>query len=120
VSTSYPSSSRGQPALEQAAQDAIGAVRGQPRHHVPAGYEPEPVSAEEKAEAERLAAEDARICKYCIGVHRYPTTIACPRIAEAELDGDANIRKVRFFEGKAWAKGRVALYEDLSEEASDD
>ena len=91
-----------------------------PHHRIPVGYEPEPLAPEDRAEAERVAAEEARICKYCLGIHRFPTTIACPRIAEAELDGEGHIRSVKFWEGKGWAKGRVVLLEDLHEKDADD
>lgn len=119
-----PAGSRGAPAFDQTALDAIAAARGQQRHWVPpelelpAGYQRAELTDEERAEIQKAADDEARTCKYCLAVHKYPTTIGCPRIAEAELDGDGKIRRVRFYEGMKW-KDRVALVEDLAEEASD-
>ena len=114
-----PGGSRGGPMLEDIAQQVLQQARGQ-RSHIPPGYEPIPLSAEEKAEAEKTAPDDARICRYCIGEHKFPTSIGCPRIAEATLDGDGSIRTVKFWPGKNWAKGRVVFFEDLHEDLEGD
>lgn len=115
-----PGSSRGQPAFDPLAADVIGQVRGQ-RRPLPLAesYERARLTDEERAEAEKAAADDARVCKLCIGIHRYPGTVACPRVAEAELDADGRIRRIRFRDDARWAK-RVALLEDMHEEDADD
>ena len=106
--------------LEETAQQVLQQARGQ-RQYVrpPEGYEPVPLSDEEKAEAAKASGE-SRICRYCIGEHTFPTSIGCPRIAEATLDGDGSIRSVKFWPGKSWAKGRVVFFEDLHEGDDDD
>lgn len=80
------------------------------------GYERAELTAEERAEAQKIAAEEARICRYCVGYHKFPTSIGCPRISEADLNAEGAITRVRFFEGKAWAKGRVVFFEDTQED----
>jgi hypothetical protein len=122
-----PGAGRGQPAFDQAAQEVIAAARGQrrpsppPDWENPPGYERAELTPEERAEAQKAADDEREICKFCIGKHRYPTTMACPRIAEAEFSADGKtILRVRFFEGLRWAKGRVALFEDLHESEDED
>ena len=113
-----PGQGRGAPPLEQPAQDTLAAVRGQQRYQAAAVVlppEPPPMTEEERRLAEQAAKDDARTCKYCIGVHRYPTSIGCPRIASAELDGEGQVRKVSFWPGTKWSRGRVIFMEDLLE-----
>lgn len=118
------SSGRGQPAFDQTAAEVIGAVRGQrrpalpPEWENPPGYERAELTDEERAEAAKAADEDARTCRYCLGVHKFPTTIGCPRIAEADLKADGTVSRVRFREDRRWQE-RVALIEDLAEEGVD-
>ena len=119
-----PVGGRGQPAFDKVAQEVIAQARGQQRRYLPpetdagADYERAHLTDEERAEAARVAAAEAEICKYCIGVHRYPTTIACPRIAEADLNGEGRITRVRFREDVKWQQ-RVSLLEDMHEKAKD-
>lgn len=115
-----PGSGMGQPPMDYLAQDAVANLRGQHRSFTRPpewemrGYERAELTDEERAEAQKAADEAALTCQYCLGVHKNPTSIGCPRIAEAELDGDGKIRKVRFREDMKWAS-RVALVEDLEE-----
>lgn len=122
-----PGSGRGQPPFDATAAEVIAAARGQqPRQFVtpPAwdqalGYERAELTDEERAEAKKAADAEAEICRYCIGKHRYPTSVACPRIAEADLDGDGKVTRVRFREDAKW-QARVALLEDLHESEDPD
>lgn len=126
MTTPGPSAGRGQPAFDAPAQDAIAAARGQRRRHgaLPEweqalGYERAELTPEERAEAAKVAAEEARVCRYCLAVHKFPTSIGCPRIAEADLAADGRVTRVRFREDAKWTQ-RVALVEDLAESEGDD
>ena len=114
-----PRQSQGAPPFDALAQDVIAAARGErPQPYIPPPPPEPPLTAEDKAktaEIERLA----RVCPLCIGIHALPGTAGCPRLSSFELDGDGKIKAGTFFEGKAWAKGRVILYEDLKEEDGD-
>ena len=113
-----PRQSQGAPAFDALAQDVIATARGDRRRYVQPPQAEPPLTAEDKAKAaeiERLA----RVCPLCIGIHALPGTAGCPRLASFELDGDGKVRAGTFFEGKAWAKGRVILYEDLKEDDGD-
>ena len=82
---------------------------------------PPVLTPEERAEAEK-AAEENRYCLYCGGIHAGPSTPACPRLATFKLDGDGKVVEGSFWEGTAWAEGRVILAEQAAEdggEASD-
>jgi hypothetical protein len=121
---SAPGSGRGQPAFDAPAQEVLGQIRGQHRFAGPLpGYEPAPLTAEEQAEAKRIAdeaARDALICRFCASVHVKPNTPSCPRLASFELDGDGNVKAGTFWPGDKWKRGRVVPAEDLYEEAGDD
>lgn len=116
---------RGQPPLDQAAMDAIAAARGQQRQYVPPDWEPAgqyeraQLTDEERAEAEK-AAPLSDVCSFCIGKHALPSTVGCPRVAEVTFANDGKtITSVKFWPGRGWAKGRVALLEDLHEGGDD-
>lgn len=111
-----PSASRGSPPLDEAAQQSIAAVRQQ-RPHFPPGYEPFPLSPEEKAEAEKTARDrDEQLCILCAGYHALPSSPACPRLSSVELNGDMKIVKATFWNGRKWAEGRVVFREDALED----
>jgi hypothetical protein len=112
--------SRAGPMLENAAQDSIAAVRQQTRFVVPPEYAPASLTPEDRAEAGKEGADLSRICRYCVGEHLFPTSIGCPRIAEATLASDGTVLSVRFWPGKKWAEGRVVFSEDLPEGDGDD
>ena len=114
MSTPVQPGSRTGPALEQAAQDTLAATRPRPRFTAPPGYEPVPLSAEERAEAQQDTA--GRVCGLCAGYHHMPSTAACPRLASFELDGDGKLKSGTFWPGTKWAKGRVVFYEDTKED----
>lgn len=109
-----PQGGRGQPAFEQAAQDTLAAVRQQPRQRP---LQAPPMSAAEQQLAAQVAADEARICRYCVGIHRFPTSVGCPRIASAELNSDGTVKAMTFWPGRKWAKGRVVFIEDMTEVA---
>jgi hypothetical protein len=109
-----PGGSRGGPALEQAAQDSIAAVRQQRPLVVPPEYAPAALTDEDKTEAAKDQA--AVVCGLCAGYHHMPSTAACPRLASFELDGDGKLKSGTFWPGKKWADGRVVFYEDTKEE----
>lgn len=111
-----PGAGRGAPPLEHLARDVLAAAHGEQRRPL---APPAPLSAEEQALADEAARNLAGICKYCIGLHPLPTTIGCPRIASAELDGDGRIKSMTFWPGKAWAKGRLVFFEDTKEKKKD-
>lgn len=113
-----PGQGRGAPSLEQPAQDTLAAVRGQQRYQGAAAVLPPeapPMTEEERGLAEEAAREDARTCKYCVAVHKYPTSVGCPRIASAELDAEGQIRKVTFWADPDWTR-HVIFAEDLEPE----
>jgi putative hemolysin len=141
----YPGAhtSPGFPALEGVAQDAIAAARSRvdaltrPRFPLPARV----LSEQEKAEALKSAADAA--CVMCGGVHPAPNTPACPRVASCklnpdgriteasfwpdgtsesavEMDGEGNVRSVRYATQSGWPVDRVVLASDLAEESGTD
>lgn len=112
----HPRQSAGQPPFEDAAAATIAAARGERRRPVTV---PQPLTEEDKAEAAKV--EQARLyCTLCGGAHAMPSTPACPRLASFELDGEGKLRAGTFWPGLKWAKGRVALIEDLHEKESAD
>ena len=115
-----PGVSRGQPPFDQTAQDAIAAARGQPRYvRPPEGYEPFPLTPEEKAEARKPAARSGA-CFLCGCEHALPNTPACPRLASFEVDGEGRVKAGTFRPGKKWAKGLAVFIADLLEEDEPD
>jgi hypothetical protein len=114
-----PGGSRGGPMLEETAQAAIAAARGQ-RPRYPPGYEAVPLDAEEKAEAEKAARERDEVCVLCAGYHAQPSSPACPRLSSVELNNDMKIVKATFWPGRKWAEGRVVFKEDTLEGDGDD
>lgn len=111
-----PGASRGQPAFDGAAMDAVAAARGAPRHPLPPpGYEPLPLTAEEREEARRAEHQRDPVCGLCAGYHYGPSTTACPRLASFELGTDGTLRSGTFFAGLKWAKGRVVFKADTLE-----
>ena len=114
MSTPVQPGSRTGPALEQAAQDTLAATRPRPRFTAPPGYEPVPLSAEERAEAQQDT--DGRVCGLCAGYHHMPSTAACPRLASFDLDGEGKLKSGTFWPGTKWAKGRVVFKEDTLED----
>ncbi len=113
-----PSAGRGQPPLEHIAADVLAVARGQQRR--PLVPERRPLSAEDQRLADEAAANDARICRYCIGVHKFPTSVGCPRLASGELSGDGTLKSFTFWPGTDWAEGRVTFIEDLHEKGDAD
>jgi hypothetical protein len=111
-----PGGARGQPALEQTAQETVAAITGVQRRRYPPGYEPAPLSAEERAEAEKAEQDKAAVCILCAGYHALPSSPACPRLASVELNGDQKITKATYWPGRGWAKGRVVFREDAMED----
>jgi len=109
-----PGGSRGGPMLEDIAQQVLQQARGQ-RPAFPPGYEPVPLSPEEKAEADKAAQEREVVCLLCGGYHALPSSPACPRLSSVELNGDFKIVKATFWQGRKWAEGRVVFKEDLLE-----
>lgn len=104
--------------LEEAAQQSIAAARQQ-QPRFPPGYEPFPLSPEEKAEA---ANEPAALvaCGLCAGYHHMPGTAACPRLASFELDGDGKLKSGTYWPGRKWAKGHVVFVADTKEKEGGD
>jgi hypothetical protein len=100
------------PPLDSAAEATIAAMRSHlaPRQPV--------LTAQDRADAEQAAAEN-RYCLYCGGIHAGPTTPACPRLASFKVDGDGKITEGTFWEGTAWAEGRVILAEQAAEDEED-
>lgn len=115
-----PSAARGQPPLEQVAADTIQALRGTQRRFPP-GYEPHPLTAVERKEADKVAADRIPVCGLCGGHHYAPSTAACPRLASFELDAEGKLRAGTFWKGRKWAKGTVVFKADAleDEEAGD-
>jgi hypothetical protein len=112
----HPRQSAGQPPFEDAAAATIAAARGQQRRPVlPA----QPLTEEDKAEAAKVA-QAKLYCTLCGGAHAMPSTPACPRLSSFELDGDGKLKAGTFWPGLKWAKGRVALIEDLHEKDGND
>ena len=98
----------GQNPYDPAAQATIAAARARmspPR--------PPVLSPEDRAEAEKRPEDD--ICRLCIGIHKFPNGPGCPRVATFKLNGDGVLVEGTFWEGKAWAEGRVVLWEDVHE-----
>ena len=103
--------------LEETAQAAIAAARGQ-RPHIPPGYERAQLTDEERAEAAK-AKNDSKLCGLCAGVHALPSSAACPRLVSFELNGDGSIKSGTFRTDSKW-QSRVVLAEDLAEEGDGD
>ena len=111
----HPRQSAGQPPFEDQAAHSIAAVRGERRRPVP----PPPLTEDDKAEAAKVG-QAGLYCGLCGGAHAMPSTPACPRLASFELDGEGKLKAGTFWPGLKWAKGRVALIEDLHEKESAD
>ncbi len=114
------------PPFEPLARSAIDAARaragiGNP-YAVPAAHAI--LSEEERAAAQKAAEDEAKVCTLCGGIHPLPGKPACPRLATFEIDGDGRVTKGTFFEGTAWAEGKVVFpadaHEDPQEAAEDD
>lgn len=111
-----PRQSQGAPPFDALAQDVIAAARGErPQPYIPPPQAEPPLTEQERAEADK-AAKAALVCRFCLGFHALPNSPGCPRLSSFEIDGDGRVKAGTFFEGKAWAKGRVVFFEDTKED----
>ena len=118
-----PQQSRGQPRFEGRAAEAIAAAMAQ-RPTRP-GYEPYPMSEEERREALRAQGlaecrqckdtHRADLCCFCGCIHALASTGACPRLVEVERRPDGQITRWRNASGTKWMDGRAVPVEDLTE-----
>lgn len=101
-----PRQSQGQPLLEQAAQDAIAAVRPRPQYALP-------LTPAEQAEADKTERK-VPPCQLCLAYHALPGTPGCPRLSSFRLDGDGRVIEGTFRSDRKWAD-RVVYIEDMKE-----
>ena len=95
------------PPFDAAASQTLAAMQSHLRPQSPMV----PLTEQERAEAAK-----AEHCLFCAGIHAGMSTPACPRLASFRLDGDGKLTEGTFWEGTAWAQGRVLFAEDVAEE----
>jgi hypothetical protein len=103
----------GEQPFDRSGADVIGAMRAalggqQPYHRA--------LTEQERSEAQ----QQPQRCLLCAGIHAGMSTPGCPRLASFKLDGDGKITEGTFWEGTAWAEGRVIFAEDAAEESSEE
>lgn len=107
-----PRQAAGAPPFERLAQETFASV------HPGQRYQSRPLTLAEKAEAEK-AEQAAQVCQLCLGYHHMPGTTGCPRLSSFKLNADGHLTEGTFWEGTAWAEGRVVFHSDTKEQEGD-
>jgi hypothetical protein len=77
-----------------------------------------PLTEEERTEAGQRT--DDEVCRFCLGLHKFPGGPGCPRLATFKLNGDGLLIEGSYWPGKEWAQGRVVLVEDIHEDGEEE
>jgi hypothetical protein len=116
----YQMGGGGEQPFDTPAAQVMAQMRG---HLAPRQPHTRPLTEEERAEAEAAAREEAKVCRFCVGIHPLPNGPGCPRLLTFKLDGDGNVTEGTYRTDDAAWQARVILLEDAhedGEEAGDD